>query len=60
MKGAGGRLSPTPFGDALAAGYRVFFGQQWPAWVGGVLFGMLSILLFAWEKPWPRARPRLT
>ena len=52
MKGAGGRLSPTPFGDALAAGYRVFFGQQWPAWVGGVLFGMLSILLFAWEKPW--------
>ena len=36
----------------LAAGYRTIFGRQWPAWVGGLLFGMLSIALFAWEKPW--------
>ena len=36
----------------MAAGYGTVFGRQWPAWVGGVLFGMLSIALFAWEKPW--------
>ena len=28
------------------------FGEQWPAWVGGILFGVLSVALFAWEKPW--------
>ena len=39
-------------GGALAAGYATLFGRQWPAWVGGILFGMLSIALFAWEKPW--------
>ena len=52
MNDPGSHLSSRPFGGILAAGYRVFFGQQWPAWVGGVLFGILSILLFAWEKPW--------
>lgn len=46
--------SPGPgwIGHALAAGYRMLFGRQWPAWVGGILFGVLSILLFVWEKPW--------
>ena len=52
MNHAGARLSPGSFGEALAASYRKLFGQQWPAWVGGILFGMLSIALFAWEKPW--------
>ena len=41
-----------PVGRILAAGYGALFGRQWPAWVGGILFGMLSILLFVWEKPW--------
>ena len=52
VKHAGTRPPLGSSGGALAAGYRVFFGRQWPAWVGGVLFGMLSIALFAWEKPW--------
>ena len=30
----------------------MLFGEQWPAWTGGILFGFLSIALFAWEKPW--------
>ena len=46
------RPSPGSFGGALAVGYGTLFGRQWPAWIGGVLFGVLSILLFAWEKPW--------
>ena len=52
MKQTGTRLPSGPLGDVLAAGYRGLFGRQWPAWIGGVLFGILSILLFAWEKPW--------
>ena len=47
-----GSLGPGLFGKASAAVYRKLFGQQWPAWTGGILFGVLSILLFVWEKPW--------
>ena len=52
MTQAGTRPAPGPVGGALAAGYRTVFGRQWPAWIGGLLFGVLSIALFAWEKPW--------
>ena len=52
MSNADARPPPASAGGVLAAGYRMLFGQQWPAWVGGVLFGVLSIALFAWEKPW--------
>ena len=53
MTQAGTGLPPGgPVGRTLAAGYGALFGRQWPAWVGGILFGMLSILLFVWEKPW--------
>ena len=47
-----GSFGPGLFGEASAAVYRKLFGQQWPAWTGGILFGVLSILLFVWEKPW--------
>lgn len=47
-----GSFGPGSFGEASAAVYRKLFGQQWPAWTGGILFGVLSILLFVWEKPW--------
>ncbi len=46
------RTTPGPFGGAVTACYGKLFGEQWPAWVGGILFGGLSIALFAWEKPW--------
>ena len=52
MTQAGTRPAPGPVGGALATGYGAVFGRQWPAWLGGLLFGMLSIALFAWEKPW--------
>ena len=44
--------TPGPFGGAVSACYGKLFGEQWPAWVGGILFGVLSIALFMWEKPW--------
>ena len=52
MTQAGVSPAPGSLRKALTAGYGMLFGQQWPAWVGGVLFGILSILLFVWEKPW--------
>lgn len=32
--------------------YALLFDRQWPVWVGGILFGIANILLFAYEKPW--------
>ena len=52
MTRTGSPAAPGSFGKALTAGHAMLFGQQWPAWAGGVLFGMLSILIFVWEKPW--------
>jgi len=37
---------------ALDNGYERLFGQQWPVWVGGLLFGFLNVFLFAYERPW--------
>ncbi len=52
-------VAPTERPETLRAafgnGYAKLFGQQWPVWVGGVLFGMLNVLLFAYEKPWSAA-----
>ena len=33
---------PETLKGALAGGYAKIFGQQWPVWIGGVLFGVLS------------------
>ena len=52
MARAGVRSAPGSRGKAVTAVYEKVFGEQWPAWIGGVLFGFLSIALFAWEKPW--------
>ena len=52
MAQAGARSAPGSRGKAVTAVYEKVFGEQWPAWIGGVLFGFLSIALFAWEKPW--------
>ena len=52
MTQSAARATAGPFGGAMTACYGKLFGEQWPAWVGGILFGGLSIALFAWEKPW--------
>jgi hypothetical protein len=46
---------PETLRDALAGGYAKVFGQQWPVWIGGVLFGAINVFLFAFDKPWSAA-----
>ena len=41
--------------DALKNGYDTIFGKQWPIWVGGILFGMINVFMFAFERPWSSA-----
>ena len=52
MTAAAPRRPSGSFGQALVCSYGMVFDRQWPAWIGGILFGLLSIALFAWEKPW--------
>lgn len=46
---------PATVRAAFTAGYAKIFGQQWPVWVGGILFGAVNVFLFAFEKPWTAA-----
>lgn len=46
---------PASLREALAHGYAQLFDRQWPVWVGGILFGILNVMLFAYEKPWSAA-----
>ncbi|MFZ0452016.1 MAG: YeeE/YedE thiosulfate transporter family protein [Desulfatiglandaceae bacterium] len=36
----------------LARGYSRIFFENWPMWVGGVLIGIMSVVTFAWARPW--------
>ena len=42
-------------GEAFKNGYVAIFGKQWPIWVGGILFGMINVFMFAFERPWSSA-----
>ena len=33
-------------------GYQTVFYENWPIWFGGVLIGILSVITFAWARPW--------
>jgi uncharacterized membrane protein YedE/YeeE len=33
-------------------GYGRVFGENWPMWLGGVLMGIMSVITFAWARPW--------
>ena len=46
---------PESLSDALKNGYDTIFGKQWPIWVGGILFGMINVFMFAFERPWSSA-----
>ena len=39
----------------VASGYGKVFGEQWPAWVGGIMLGALNVFLFAFARPWSAA-----
>ncbi|MGB0226376.1 MAG: YeeE/YedE thiosulfate transporter family protein [bacterium] len=46
---------PESLGKAFKNGYDSIFGKQWPIWVGGILFGMINVFMFAFERPWSSA-----
>ncbi|MDZ7700208.1 MAG: hypothetical protein U5R49_25870 [Deltaproteobacteria bacterium] len=39
-------------GGILKRGYIAIFHDNWPIWVGGILIGIMSIITFAWARPW--------
>lgn len=32
--------------------YAAVFYENWPVWLGGILIGIMSVLTFAWGRPW--------
>lgn len=32
--------------------YSKVFYKKWPAWLGGLLIGITSVITFAWARPW--------
>lgn len=36
----------------LRRGYHAVFFENWPIWLGGVLIGIMSVITFAWARPW--------
>jgi len=36
----------------LKRGYRTVFYENWPVWFAGVLIGIMSVITFAWARPW--------
>ncbi len=38
--------------QVIADGYKKIFITTWPMWLGGMLIGILSIITFAWSRPW--------
>ncbi len=38
--------------DLLRRGYRQVFYENWPIWLGGLLIGIMSVITFAWARPW--------
>ncbi len=40
------------FVSLLKDGYANIFFKRWPAWIGGLLIGITSVITFAWARPW--------
>lgn len=38
--------------DILGRGYQAIFFENWPMWLGGMLIGIMSVITFAWSRPW--------
>lgn len=38
--------------EILISGYQKIFNENWPMWLGGILIGMMSVITFAWGRPW--------
>jgi len=38
--------------EILSSGYQKIFDNNWPIWLGGLLIGIMSVITFAWARPW--------
>ena len=38
--------------EILSSGYQKIFCENWPMWLGGLLIGIMSVITFAWARPW--------
>lgn len=38
--------------EIIKRGYNRVFSENWPMWLGGILIGVMSIITFAWARPW--------
>lgn len=36
----------------IREGHAAFFEETWPSWVGALLVAFISIMMFAWGRPW--------
>ena len=36
----------------LKSGDAKILYKKWPAWLGGLLIGITSVITFAWVRPW--------
>jgi uncharacterized protein len=43
---------PSVLNGILINGYQKVFDENWPMWLGGILIGLMSVLTFAWARPW--------
>ncbi len=39
-------------GGILKRAYTAVFYENWPVWMGGILIGIMSVITFAWARPW--------
>ena len=39
-------------GGILKRAYSSVFYENWPIWLGGILIGIMSVITFAWARPW--------
>ncbi len=40
-----------PLESIFREAYEKIFSRSWPVWLGGLLIGLLSIIIFAWARP---------
>lgn len=46
------KQNESVLGGILTRGYAAIFHENWPIWLGGLLIGIMSIVTFAWARPW--------
>lgn len=45
-------MSQSQLKTILKDGYSKVFYENWPVWLAGILLGTMSVMCFAWARPW--------